>query len=130
MGLNSSKSKKFQNDFKKFTVDLENFNKEFLLSEVGEVLRSTIRKTPVDTGDLKASWAMSDIRKDSLGYFVRVENSQNYASWVESGHMTTGANPWWLPGVFMFKTSLDAMERNLNKKYRNKFEKFKKGYNI
>jgi len=129
-GLNFSKTKKFQKDFSSFIGALDQFHGNFLLDQSGTVLRETISKTPVDTGDLKKSWEMSGLKKTENGYMVRIKNKMNYASWVEEGHMTVGINPRWIVGRFMHKAALLNMDRRFKRDYDKGFKKLTKIYGV
>lgn len=50
-------------------------------------LSKTIKRTPVDTGQLRKNWSTSDVSKRGFNFSVTIQNPVEYASYVEYGHL-------------------------------------------
>lgn len=61
-------------------------------------LLSMVKKgTPVDTGHLRNSWTIGEIRKGNGNFEIEVMNPVDYASYVAYGHRTKN-HTGWVPG--------------------------------
>lgn len=67
---------------KEYPAFIENFLKEMAL----RCLAETKKRTPVDSGELREKWVLSDIRKEGSVLEIDLINPMNYASHVEQGH--------------------------------------------
>lgn len=75
------------NNFKTLQKNHEKFIREFLTEMGMRALAQTKMLTPVDTGNLRNRWELSQVyRKDDSLYIV-LFNPVEYASHVEDGHM-------------------------------------------
>lgn len=84
------------------------------------LLKTVIKKTPVDTGLLKKTWSTDNpqlkVQKQGNVYEITIVNTTPYASFVEEGHrkvvfgFDTGG---WVMGRFFLKASEVETERNL-----------------
>lgn len=66
-------------------------------SLAARLLRMTKKGTPVDTGHLRDSWTIGEIRKSNGDYEIEVINPVEYASYVAYGHRTK-KHTGWVPG--------------------------------
>ena len=88
-------------------------------------MRKTIQKTPVDTGELRRSWTVGDIRKQGDCYYIEVINLLEYAQYVEYGHRQTPGRyvpaigkrlkKSWVQGKFMLTLSENEIQRDMDK---------------
>ena len=88
-------------------------------------MRKTIQKTPVDTGELRRSWTVGDIRKQGDCYYIEVINPLEYAQYVEYGHRQTPGRyvpaigkrlkKSWVQGKFMLTLSENEIQRDMDK---------------
>lgn len=86
-----------------------------ILIEMGDSLRTkTKRRTPVDTGDLKRNWELSDVSKKGDVLEITLSNITEYALYVEYGHRTRDHRKW-IKGAYMATISLKEVERDLDK---------------
>ena len=131
--------KKFQ---KKFNTafgekgDCGQYIKEILNTSASRCLRRTEQKTPVDTGQLVKNWKANKAVKAGWDYRVTVENSVEYATYVEFGHRPNweGIDPdkprkgrlkfnvtledgtfhkAWVEGAFMLTKSIEETKEDL-----------------
>lgn len=77
------------NDFRQFSVDLDNFVKQVGLSAQAvqkkvafDLFRRIVKKTPVDTGRARASWTISANGADQ----TVISNNVPYITALEDGH--------------------------------------------
>ena len=103
-------------DFKrKFEAGLQRLDREEiqLAETLGQLaVRTAKLVTPVDSGDLRASWDY-DIVKKGGHWEVRLYNPMDYALYVDKGHRIVtraGLTVGWQEGVFMIKYTEDKMQ--------------------
>lgn len=73
---------------------LDRMDGKKLLMQAGErtsrqMLALAAEKTPSESGKLRSSWHVKQIDTDANGLRIEVENSAQYASFVEEGHRQT-----------------------------------------
>ena len=78
-------------ELRQFKEKLENINTDSLLKEIAadlaaRLLRKVKKRTPVDTGELRRNWQVSNIRLFERFCVVEIYNSTEYAEYVEFGH--------------------------------------------
>lgn len=66
-------------------------------SLASRLLQRAKKGTPVDTGHLRDSWTIGEIRKSNGIYEIEVINPVEYASYVAYGHRTK-SHTGWVPG--------------------------------
>lgn len=91
----------------------EQFTRE-VLQELGNMLlRSTKRRTPVDTGLLRRTWFITAVRQRGDVFEIEIYNNTEYAPWVENGHRVVvhGETVGWCEGFFMLLLSMIDVER-------------------
>ena len=110
-----------KNDFNKFL-------REFLLEMAERILTRVKRKdrTPVDTGALRRSWELGDIRGSGKNVSVEILNGMEYATEIEYGHriVVNGSEVGWYEGRFMLKISIDEIRKQMPLRYHNEFKQF------
>ena len=77
---------------------------------VAREMRMVKKGTPVDTGDLRDAWRITDIKKAGSSFEVSVYNNTDYADYVEFGHRTRNHKNW-VPGKFMMTISEREVEK-------------------
>ena len=99
------------------------------------LLRLVIRRTPVDTGELRRRWtggsmASATAYADSLtirhvgnDYVVEIINPTEYASYVEYGHRTRGGDGW-VNGRFMMTISENELRSMAPRILENKIRRY------
>ena len=78
-------------ELRQFKEKLESINTDSLLKEIAadlaaRLLRKVKKRTPVDTGELRRNWQVSNIRLFERFCVVEIYNSTEYAEYVEFGH--------------------------------------------
>ena len=87
MAIDYNELQNLLNNFKTLQKNHEKFIREFLTEMGMRALAQTKKLTPVDTGNLRNRWELSQVyRKDDELYIV-LFNPVEYASHVEDGHM-------------------------------------------
>lgn len=111
-----------KNDFNKFL-------REFLLEMADRVIARVKPRTPVDTGALRRSWELGDIKGEGKNISVEILNEMDYATDIEYGHRIMGGSEHnvevgWYEGRFMLKISIDEIRKQMPIRYQNEFKKF------
>lgn len=90
---------KFVLKYERFSKELDSFMRKFLLEKALEVLAETKLKTPVDTGDLRNRWELTNVVKKGDIYEIQIFNTLYYASYIEDGHKQQVGR--FVPGEFI-----------------------------
>ena len=124
-------------ELRQFKEKLENINTDSLLKEIAadlaaRLLRKVKKRTPVDTGELRRNWQVSNIRLFERFCVVEIYNSTEYAEYVEFGHRQTPGRyvpaigkrlkKTWVPGKFMLTLSTKELENIKDRIIRQKVE--------
>jgi hypothetical protein len=75
------------NNFKQVQKNYEQFIRKFLLEQGLRALAQVKKLTPVDNGDLKNAWELSEVMRKGDELYIVLFNRMEYASFVEDGHM-------------------------------------------
>lgn len=108
-----------KNDFNKFL-------REFLLEMADRIIARVKPRTPVDTGALRRSWELGDIKGEGQNISVEILNGMEYATDVEYGHrvVRNGVEVGWAEGRFMLKISIDEIRKQMPLRYQKEFKQF------
>lgn len=104
-----SSLKDFKDQLKGFGGIVDSIIQEALEECVAREMRMTKKLTPVDTGNLRKAWRITDVKKDGDTYQVTIYNNADYADYVEFGHRTIDHKNW-VPGKFMLTISERQIE--------------------
>ena len=128
-------------ELRQFKEKLESINTDSLLKEIAadlaaRLLRKVKKRTPVDTGELRRNWQVSNIRLFERFCVVEIYNSTEYAEYVEFGHRQTPGRyvpaigkrlkKAWVPGKFMLTLSAKELENMKDRIVRRKVEEWLK----
>lgn len=127
-------------ELRQFKEKLENISTDELLKEVAAELAARLlrkvkmgKRTPVDTGELRRNWQVSNIRLFERFCVVEIYNSTEYAEYVEFGHRLVrktknGDKKFirWVPGKFMLTISTRELENMKDRIVRRKVEEWLK----
>ena len=127
-------------ELRRFKERLENISTDELLKDIaGDLAARLLRKvkrgkrTPVDTGELRRNWQVSNIRFFERFCVVEIYNSTEYAEYVEFGHRLVrktknGDKKFirWVPGKFMLTISTRELENMKDRIVRRKVEEWLK----
>lgn len=141
-GMDLTQIRRFQRNYEKAKTEFKDWLADFLIKEGYKVVNLAQGRTPVDTGALRASWAVGDQKikkvvgedgkvvaeieqqatRESLKiagniYYVTISNGQFYASYVEYGTVKRRAE-------YMLTRSLDDIRREMPIRFSNEFEAF------
>lgn len=115
----------------------EEFARNFLYEMGLRCLAKTKKRTPVDTGDLRNHWTLSDVFRKGDELVVYLSNSMEYASHVEYGHRKRNApldlqpedrnSGNWVEGYFMATISIKEIESEMPARYDAALKKFLSG---
>lgn len=86
MSMDYSDFEELLEGFKKVQKQHEAFIRKFLLEMGMRCLRETKKLTPVDTGNLRNRWELSDVMHVGDELHIIIFNPTEYASFVEDGH--------------------------------------------
>lgn len=87
MGMEYKDMQKLLDTFKITQKNHEAFIRKFLLEMGMRTLAQTKALTPVDTGNLRNHWELSQVMRRGDELWIVIFNSALYASHVEDGHM-------------------------------------------
>lgn len=125
MKVDTKVLKDYRNSLGKFKRVTDEIFMEAVYEVAGRVFRATVKNTPVDTGFLRESWNIDDVKKKGNVYEIEISNDVEYASYVEYGHrIVRGGNTLgWKDGVFMLTISEKNLEKVMDRIFQRKFEK-------
>jgi hypothetical protein len=113
-------------DFQDFVATFENAAKgeavaraiETALSTTGKAGISKVKRlTPVDTGNLRRTWQVSNIKRNGKSFTIEFSNNTEYAPYIEYGHRVVihGKTVGFRPGKFMLRKTVDALTKTFYK---------------
>lgn len=125
MKVDTKVLKDYRNSLGKFKKVTDEIFMEAVYEVAGRVFRAIVKNTPVDTGFLRESWNIDDVKKKGSVYEIEISNDVEYASYVEYGHrIVRGGNTLgWKDGVFMLTISEKNLEKVMDRIFQRKFEK-------
>lgn len=87
---------------------MQNFTRQ-CAREMAQLLYSfVIKKTPVDTGNLRRSWGIDmAVRRKGDVYEISIYNTAFYASYVEFGHRDRSHTKWVEGQFFLTKSEIE-----------------------
>ena len=129
MAFDYKELKKYCEGFEKATEDLENFLTDFLQEEGEWVLGAVKDRTPVDTGNLRRNWRITDVTRNVDTLEFELVNDADYASYIELGH-TTRSRDKWIEGRYMATISIAKLEQRLPADFDKEFTLFLKRYGV
>ncbi|MBM7550518.1 HK97 gp10 family phage protein [Peptoniphilus gorbachii] len=125
MKVDTKVLKDYRNSLGKFKRVTDEIFLEATYEVATRVFQATVKNTPVDTGFLRESWNIDDVKKKGSVYEIEISNDVEYASYVEYGHrIVRGGNTLgWKDGVFMLTISEKNLEKVMDRIFQRKFEK-------
>lgn len=85
-----------------------------------ELLQNAKDRTPVKTGQLRASWHTTGMTYSSNAFSFEIYNNTKYAPFVEYGHRTPN-HKGWVNGQHMLKAVVDDYKSDFNDYWKPKF---------
>jgi hypothetical protein len=153
MGLDSREFKELLDGLKSLQKEHEVFIRNFLTEMGLRALAQTKAVTPVDTGNLRGRWELSQVFRKGDSLYIVIFNPVIYASHVEDGHKQhkrwvpgewTGKRfqyikghdkgmmltERWVPGYHMARIAINKVEWELPARYNRAFKEFIKGLGV
>lgn len=87
MSMDISEFENYLNKLERVQQTYDSFLRKFLLEMGLRTLRQTKKLTPVDVGDLRRRWELSEVKRQGNDLIIEMINPMEYASFVEDGHM-------------------------------------------
>lgn len=97
MGMQYNDMKTLLDNLKTAQKGHEKFIRDFLVEMGLRAMGQTKALTPVDTGNLRNRWELSNVFRRGDELYIVLFNPAEYASFVEDGHWQRAR---WVPGVW------------------------------
>ena len=130
MSSNYRRNKAFIDNFRKelqaMLDDISEIDKRVLDKAVSIGLADAKRNTPVDTGFMRKSWAVTPTKKTASGAEKSLINKADYSSYVNYGHRVvnrSGETVGWVPGRFILEKAVNKVEKQLVEEFRKEVER-------
>lgn len=125
MKIDTKDLKGYRNNLGKFKRVADEIFMEAIYEVATRIFQATVKNTPVDTGFLRESWNIDDVKKKGSVYEIEISNDVEYAAYVEYGHriVSGGDTLGWKDGVFMLTIAEKNLEKVMDKIFQRKFEK-------
>ena len=134
-------------NFKEVQKGYDQFIRSFLTEMGMRAIAQTKKLTPVDTGNLRNNWELSQVYRKGDELYVVLFNPTEYASFIEDGHMQHSRwvpGEWrgdrfeyipgaktgmmlkekWIPGYHMARISVTKVEFEIPRRYNVAFQKY------
>lgn len=127
MALDLSGMKKLLRSVETLADDFDTWIKGFLTTESLRALRLVKPLTPVDTGQLRANWTVTEVLRTGEALQVSLVNNTEYASFMEYGftYHTRRGDGWW-EGIHMAELSLAQIRAAMPARYQREFNRWLK----
>ena len=149
MGLDYSEFEQLLKNYEDVQKEFLIFLKKFMLEMGLRVLAQTQNLTPVDSGNLREKWEISDVYVEGDDLLIALFNPVEYASHVEDGHMQYKRfvpgewqgdkfkyikghkkgmvlNEKFIPGFHMARISITKVEKEMPARFNKAFSQFMK----
>ena len=106
--------------------DISEIDKRVLNKAVSVGLADAKRNTPVVTGFMRKSWAVTPTKKTASGAEKSLINKADYSSYVNYGHRIvnrSGETVGWVPGKFILEKAVSKVEKQLVEEFRKEVER-------
>lgn len=134
--INTNSISKYQKNLLNAKEHFIDFEKRFLQTIANMAMEKVIPRTPVDTGLLRRSWKVSEVKQKGDCVQISIYNDaksdgmdESYASYVEYGHFTRNRTSW-VDGRFMLTVSTDELVQEMSNVWNRLFNDWVKGAGI
>lgn len=117
MSINIDELKAYKIAFDMFADRWDSFIEQYLLNMANQVMAQAMARSPVDTGNLRRSWKVSEVEVGSKYVTIYITNDassdptgESYASHVEYGHFNVTRTKF-IEGVHMLQISLEEVQK-------------------
>lgn len=117
---------KYRKELKAMLGDISEIDSRILTQAVNEGLADAKRNTPVVTGFMRKSWAVSPTKKTGNGAEKELYNTALYAPYVNYGHRIVnrkGKTVGWVPGKFILEKAINKVEKALARLFEREVER-------
>jgi hypothetical protein len=117
---------KYRKELRAMLDDISEIDKRVLNKAVNIGLADAKRNTPVVTGFMRKSWAVSPTKKTGNGAEKELYNTASYAPYVNYGHRIvnrSGETVGWVPGKFILEKAVSKVEKQLVEEFRKEVER-------
>ena len=117
---------KYRKELKAMMNDISEIDQRVLNKAVNIGLADAKRNTPVVTGFMRKSWAVSPTKKTGNGAEKELYNTALYAPYVNYGHRIvnrSGKTVGWVPGKFILEKAIGKVEKQLVKEFEKEVER-------
>ena len=121
-GFDYRQFKKMCNNVARSSKTLNQFLEDFLVGEALEALELTKKRTPVDTGKLRAAWKLAKTERTLNSIKIFLVNDVAYASFMETGFTyEKQSQSVWREGYHIAELSLLEISNRLPAKLNKAF---------
>ena len=124
---------KYRKELRAMLGDISEIDSRILAQAVNEGLADAKRNTPVVTGFMRKSWAVTPTKKTASGAEKSLINTAEYASFVNYGHRQEVGRyvpaigkrlvrPW-IKGKFILEKAVSKVEKQLVEEFRKEVER-------
>lgn len=124
--LNKAAIDKYRKELKAMLGDISEIDSRILAKATKKGLADVKRNTPVVTGFMRRSWAVTPTKKAASGAEKSLINTADYSSYVNYGHRIVNRNGetvGWVPGRFMLEKAVSKVERQLAVEFKKEVER-------
>ena len=117
---------KYRKELRAMLDDISEIDKRVLNKAVNEGFADAKSNTPVVTGFMKRSWAVTPTKKTASGAEKSLINNADYSSYVNYGHRVvnrSGETVGWVPGRFILEKAVNKVEKQLVEEFRKEVER-------
>ena len=117
---------KYRKELRAMLDDISEIDKRVLNKAVSVGLADAKRNTPVVTGFMRRSWAVTPTKKTASGAEKSLINNADYSSYVNYGHRVvnrSGETVGWVPGRFILEKAVNKVEKQLGEEFRKEVER-------
>ncbi len=117
---------KYRKELRAMLDDISEIDKRVLNKAVSVGLADAKRNTPVVTGFMRRSWAVTPTKKTASGAEKSLINNADYSSYVNYGHRVvnrSGETVGWVPGRFILEKAVNKVEKQLVEEFRKEVER-------
>ena len=116
---NRREFEKVYNNFENIKKELPDFLIQFLKDQANSILRNTIKRSPVITGNLRSHWDITDVEVSNGNFIIYLINPVKYTSFVEYGTRNS-------LGRFMATVSIKEAEAKMPERFKKRFQNWLK----
>ena len=117
---------KYRKELRAMLDDISEIDKRVLNKAVSVGLADAKRNTPVVTGFMRRSWAVTPTKKTASGAEKSLINNADYSSYVNYGHRVvnrSGETVGWVRGKFILEKAVSKVEKQLVEEFRKEVER-------